>query len=95
VKISHLESILVEVPLHEPVTGVHGVTTVRRSVRVHAVTDAGQEGWRNVDPTPGYPKVSARGIHVAGGRLAPALAGMECSMCTACSRRRSTRSFAR
>jgi L-alanine-DL-glutamate epimerase-like enolase superfamily enzyme len=77
VKISRVEAILVEVPLHQPVKGVHGITTVQRSVLVRVVADAGHEGWGNVDPTPGYSKVSADDIHATVGRLAPALAGMD------------------
>jgi len=75
-KLHRLEAFLVDVPLHEPVTGVHGVTTIQRSVLVHAIADQ-QDGWGNVDPTPGYSKVSAADIARAVGRLAPALAGMD------------------
>ncbi len=67
---------LVEVPLHQPVRGVHGLTTVQRSVLVR-VTAASGEGWGNVDPTPGYSKVSADEIHATVGRFAPALIGMD------------------
>src|SRR5439155_681904 len=62
VKINRLEAILVEVPLHQPVTGVHGRTTLQRSVLAHVVADDGREGWGNVDPTPGYSKISADGV---------------------------------
>lgn len=77
VRISHLEPILVEVPLRQPVTGVHGVATVQRSVVVRAVSDAGHEGWGNVDPSPGYSRLSADDVHATVGRLASALQGID------------------
>src|SRR5678815_3079166 len=67
--------ILVEVPLSNAVHGVHGPTTVQRSVLVQVTTDEGVEGWGNVDPTPGYSLVSATDIHGAVARLAVALVG--------------------
>src|SRR4030095_14694557 len=76
-RVKAIEPILVEVPLREPVRGVHGVTAVQRSVLVHVSTDAGTEGWGNVDPTPGYSAVSAAGVHASVGRLAPSLAGAD------------------
>jgi len=77
VKITRVEPILVEVPLHRPVMGVHGLTTVQRSVLVRVVAETDEEGWGNVDPSPGYSKVSADDIHAIVARLAPALAGMD------------------
>ena len=76
-QIVELEPILVDVPLREPVKGVHGVTTVQRSVLVRVRGDAGIEGWGNVDPTPGYSAVSARDVSDAVQRLAPALIGAD------------------
>ncbi len=76
-KITTIEPILVDVPLREPVSGVHGTTAVQRSVLVRVTTDAGAEGWGNVDPTPGYSAVSAEAVHATVGRLAPALAGAD------------------
>lgn len=76
-RITEIESILVDVPLREPVKGVHGVTAVQRSVIVHARSDDGVDGWGNVDPTPGYSTVSATGIHDTVRRLAPALTGAD------------------
>ena len=76
-KINRLEAILVEVPLHQPVTGVHGRTTLQRSVLAHVVADDGREGWGNVDPTPGYSKISADGVQATVGRLAPRVVGMD------------------
>jgi L-alanine-DL-glutamate epimerase-like enolase superfamily enzyme len=55
--ITTLEPVLVGVPLREPVSGVHGVTTIQQSVLVRVTTDTGHEGWGNVDPTPGYSRV--------------------------------------
>ena len=76
-RIKTIEPILVDVPLREPVRGVHGVTAVQRSVLVHVTTDAGAEGWGNVDPTPGYSAVSAADVHDSVDRLATSLAGAD------------------
>jgi L-alanine-DL-glutamate epimerase-like enolase superfamily enzyme len=75
--IAALEPMLVGVPLREPVSGVHGVTTSQQSVLVRVTTDTGHEGWGNVDPTPGYSKVSADSVHATIGRLVPALLGVD------------------
>src|SRR2546428_7420089 len=77
VRITAVEPILVDVPLRAPVHGVHGIAAVQRSVLVRVATDAGLEGWGNVDPTPGYSPVSADDVHVTVGRLAPVLAGAD------------------
>jgi muconate cycloisomerase len=74
-RIVAIEPILVEVPLARPVQGVHGPTSVQRSVLVQVTTSEGVEGWGNVDPTPGYSRVSASDIRDAVGRLGPALVG--------------------
>ncbi|MGH7313513.1 MAG: mandelate racemase/muconate lactonizing enzyme family protein [Candidatus Rokuibacteriota bacterium] len=71
------QPILVDVPLATPIRGVHGTTTVQRSVLVRVTTDAGVEGWGNVDPTPGYSRVTAVDIHDTVARLAPALVGAD------------------
>ena len=76
-RIKAIEPILVDVPLRAPVRGVHGVTAVQRSVLVHVTTDAGTEGWGNVDPTPGYSAVSAADVHDSVERLATFLAGAD------------------
>jgi L-Ala-D/L-Glu epimerase len=68
---------LVDVPLAAPVHGVHGTTAVQRSVLVHVVVDEGVEGWGNVDPTPGYSRVTAADIHGTVARLGPALLGAD------------------
>src|SRR5215470_1855935 len=72
-----IDPVLVDVPLAAPVQGVHGTTSVQRSVLVRVTTDEGVEGWGNVDPTPGYSLVSAVDIHDAVARLAPVLAGAD------------------
>jgi L-Ala-D/L-Glu epimerase len=77
VKISHVEAIVVDVPLRQPVKGVHSLTTVQRSVISHVVADGGHEGWGNVDPTPGYSKVSADAIRATVRRIAPSLVDMD------------------
>ena len=68
-----IEPIVVDVPLREPVHGVHGVATVQRSVLVRAVSDDGGEGWGNVDPTPGYSAMSPGEVHDTVQRIGPAL----------------------
>jgi len=77
VRITAVQPILVDVPLRAPVHGVHGIASVQRSLLVRVATDAGLEGWGNVDPTPGYSPVSADDVHATVGRLAPVLAGAE------------------
>jgi L-Ala-D/L-Glu epimerase len=74
-RIVAIDPVLVDVPLAAPVQGVHGTTSVQRSVLVRVTTDEGIEGWGNVDPTPGYSLVSAVEIHDAVSRLAPVLVG--------------------
>jgi len=76
-RIAAIEPILVDVPLREPVHGVHGVTSVQRSVLVRVTRDDGIEGWGNVDPTPGYSAMSAAEVHDAVRRIGPALTGAD------------------
>ncbi len=76
-RIVGIEPILVDVPLREPVHGVHGVTTVQRSVLVRVTTDDGIEGWGNVDPTPGYSAMSAAEVHDTVRRIGPTLTGTD------------------
>jgi len=76
-RIVAIEPVLVDVPLAVPVRGVHGTTSVQRSVLARVTTDEGLEGWGNVDPTPGYSLVSAVDIHDAVAHLAPALVGAD------------------
>ena len=76
-RIAEIEPMIVEVPLREPVTGVHGVTSLQRSLVVRVRTDDGLEGWGDVDPTPGYTLESVDDIHADAERLAPALHGMD------------------
>jgi muconate cycloisomerase len=76
-RIAAIQPFLVDVPLATPVRGVHGTTAVQRSVLVRVTSDSGVEGWGNVDPTPGYSRVTAADIRDAVARLAPALVGHE------------------
>ncbi len=76
-RIVGVEPFVVEVPLREPVHGVHGVTTVQRSVLVRVTGGDGVEGWGNVDPTPGYSAMSAAEVHDTVRRIGPALAGAD------------------
>jgi len=76
-RIVEIEPMIVEVPLREPVTGVHGVTAVQQSVLVRVVADDGVEGWGDVDPTPGYTLESVDDIHADVERLAAALRGAD------------------
>src|SRR5262245_42815336 len=76
-RIAAIEPILVDVPLREPVHGVHGTTAVQRSVLVRVETDTGAEGWGNVDPTPGYSAVSAEQVHATVSLLGPSLVGAD------------------
>jgi L-Ala-D/L-Glu epimerase / N-acetyl-D-glutamate racemase len=76
-RIAEVDALVVDVPLREPVRGVHGVTTVQRSVLVRVRTDAGAEGWGNVDPTPGYSAMSAEDVRRTVEMLAPRLLGLD------------------
>jgi muconate cycloisomerase len=76
-RITAVESVLVDVPLREPVQGVHGTTAVQRSVLVRVAAGAGGEGWGNVDPTPGYSAVSAELVCASVTKLAPAMLGAD------------------
>lgn len=76
-RIVEIEPTLVEVPLREPVRGVHGVTAVQRSVLARVGSDQGVEGWGNVDPTPGYSAVSAVEVSDTVRHIAPALIGTD------------------
>jgi muconate cycloisomerase len=76
-RIVGIESMIVEVPLREPVTGVHGVTSVQKSVLVRVMSDDGVEGWGDVDPTPGYTLESVDDIADDAARLAAALGDID------------------
>ena len=76
-RIVGIEPCIVEIPLRRPVRGVHGVTAVQRSVLVRVAAGDGAQGWGNVDPTPGYSRVSVEDIHEAVAKLAPALVGLD------------------
>jgi muconate cycloisomerase len=77
VRIASVEPVLVDIPLRAPVLGVHGRTTVQRSVLARVTGADGSEGWGNVDPTPGYSRRSAVDVHDAVAALAPALRGLD------------------
>jgi L-Ala-D/L-Glu epimerase len=76
-RIVAVEPCIVEVPLYRPVRGVHGVTAVQRSVLVRVTAADGGQGWGNVDPTPGYSRLSVEDIHEAVVALTPALSGID------------------
>jgi muconate cycloisomerase len=76
-RIVAVEPCIVEVPLRRPVRGVHGVTAVQRSVLVRVAAGDGVEGWGDVDPTPGYSRLSVEDVHAAVTGLAPALLGLD------------------
>ena len=76
-RIAAVEPIIVEVPTRAPVSGVHGITRVQRSVLVRIATDADTEGWGNVDPSPGYTLMSADEIRTTVAALAPHLIGSD------------------
>jgi muconate cycloisomerase len=76
-RIVAIEPVVVDVPLKEPVHGVHGLTSVQRSVLVKVAADEGVEGWGDVDPTPGYSLESAEAIHRTIRMLGPALVGRD------------------
>jgi len=76
-RITAVESCIVEVPLRRPVRGVHGVTAVQRSVLVRVAAGDGLEGWGDVDPTPGYSRLSVEDIHETVAKLAPVLVGLD------------------
>jgi muconate cycloisomerase len=78
-RITAVEPCIVQVPLRRPVRGVHGVTAVQRSVLVRVTAAGGPEGWGNVDPTPGYSRVSVEDIHETIAKLAPVLVGLDAS----------------
>lgn len=76
-RIIAVEPMIVELPVREPVSGVHGVTRSQRSVLVRLATDEGIDGWGDVDPSPGYTLMSADEINRAVRSLRPVLIGIE------------------
>jgi len=76
-RIVSIEPAIVDVPMREPVKGVHGTAAVQRSVLVRVVADSGAEGWGNVDPTPGYTLMSAEEIRDTVAGLTPHLQGLD------------------
>jgi len=76
-RIVAVEPVVVEVPLRRPARGVHGVTVVQRSLLVRVGAGEGVEGWGDVDPTPGYSRLSVDDLHEAVTKLAPVLVGLD------------------
>jgi L-Ala-D/L-Glu epimerase len=76
-RIVGIEPCIVEVPLRQPAKGVHGVTAVQRSVLVRVTADEGTHGWGDVDPTPGYSRLSVEDIHATITALTPSLLGLD------------------
>ena len=76
-RISTIEPVLVEVPLNVPARSVHGLIATQRSALVRVATDAGIEGWGNVDPVGGYSTMSAADVVSTIRRLTPALLGAD------------------
>lgn len=74
-RITAIEPIIVDIPMRDPVKGVHGVTRAQRSVLVRLATERDHVGWGNVDPSPGYTLMSAEEIAAAIRALAPKLVG--------------------
>ncbi|OGB96679.1 MAG: hypothetical protein A3G35_05370 [candidate division NC10 bacterium RIFCSPLOWO2_12_FULL_66_18] len=76
-KITGIDTWLVEVPLRGTFKNAHAVKSVQRSVVVRVQTDVGLAGAGNVDPDHGYSEVTPEGIlRVVRERLAPALLGV-------------------
>ena len=76
-RISTVEPVLVEVPLKVPARSVHGLIATQRSALVRVATDAGLEGWGNVDPVGGYSTMSADDVVSTIRGLTPALLGAD------------------
>jgi hypothetical protein len=77
-KITAIDTWLVEIPLRGAFRNAHTSKSVQKSVVVRVRTDAGSEGAGNVDPSPGYSEATPEGIRSAiGDRLAPALIGRD------------------
>jgi muconate cycloisomerase len=77
VRLLAIEPIVVDIPLRRPVHGVHGPTSVQRSVLVRLTCEGGLEGWGDVDPTPGYSTVTAADVVDAVRAVAPHLIGRD------------------
>jgi L-alanine-DL-glutamate epimerase-like enolase superfamily enzyme len=77
-KITSLDTWLVEIPLRGAFRNAHTSKSVQRSVVVRVRTDAGLEGAGNVDPSPGYSEATPEEIRSAiRDRLAPVLVGQD------------------
>lgn len=79
-KITGIDTWLVEIPLRGAFRNAHGVQCVQQSVVVRVRTAAGLEGAGNVDPSPGYSEATPDDIRTAiRERLAPVLIGQDAS----------------
>jgi L-alanine-DL-glutamate epimerase-like enolase superfamily enzyme len=77
-KITGIDTWLVEIPLRGAFRNAHTSKSVQRSVVARVRTDAGLEGAGNVDPSPGYSEATPEEIRSAiRDRLAPALIGRD------------------
>jgi len=76
-RITAVEPIVVAVPLKVPARSVHGAIATQRSALVRVTTDAGAEGWGNVDPVGGYSTMTADDVAATIRRLVPALLGAD------------------
>jgi L-alanine-DL-glutamate epimerase-like enolase superfamily enzyme len=77
-KITAIETWLVEIPLRGAFRNAHTTKAVQRSVVARVRTDSGCEGAGTVDPSPGYTEATPEEIRTAiRDRLAPALVGRD------------------
>lgn len=73
-KITAIEVGVVTMPLKGTYATAHGTVAIQRSAIARIRTDAGLEGWGNVDPTPGYSEMGVEEVVAAAKeRLGPAL----------------------
>lgn len=79
-KITGIDTWLVEIPLRGAFRNAHAVQSVQRSVVVRVRTAAGLDGAGNVDPSPGYSEATPEEIRSAiQDHLAPTLVGRDAS----------------
>jgi muconate cycloisomerase len=76
-RITAVEPIVVAVPLKVLARSVHGAIATQRSALVRVTTNAGAEGWGNVDPVGGYSTMTADDVAATIRRLVPALLGAD------------------
>lgn len=76
-RIADLEPILIEVPFRQSIATVHGARAAQLSVLARLRSDAGIEGWGNVDPSPGYSAMSAHEVVETVKGLTPTVLGLD------------------